>query len=408
VLHTWLSTGRTIARDNLSRSLPAIKYRKQRLPSVQNDRSLQVTLPFRMIKIDPREKLNRTSFDPSGNMLRKQRETLLQVSFYALFACVVFVVGKATWSERRSSGSYYNKPCNNASTTASSTPFASFATLHLPFAALPPQVIHLGTDAMPINTPSSSGGHGIGKCTVMHGKYGSGDLSAFDTHLRHSEIHHYPIFVLDRPIVDGLWSKEAALLAVLLHEMSKPKETRLRWLMWFDADTLVVNPLIPAETFLPPEDGLDGINLLVTADWNGLNNGVFLLRVCAWSVDFLTNILSDPSYKPDEDLPFSEQSATERTTQDPRYASACIYVPPRWFNSYPRCEDEPWTKYQVERGDMMVHFAVVGDRPGMIRAFYEHVASEREKWEVPIGETTLPEEIAGFWRNVRMQRGSEV
>jgi hypothetical protein len=178
--------------------------------------------------------------------------------------------------------------------------------------------------------------------------------------------------------------------------------------MWFDADTLVVNPLIPAETFLPPEDGLDGINLLVTADWNGLNNGVFLLRVCAWSVDFLTNILSDPSYKPDEDLPFSEQSATERTTQDPRYASACIYVPPRWFNSYPRCEDEPWTKYQVERGDMMVHFAGVGDRPGMIRAFYEHVASEREKWEVPIGETTLPEEIAGFWRNVRMQRGSEV
>jgi hypothetical protein len=335
-------------------------------------------------------------------MYRKQRDTFLQISFYALFACVVFVVGKTAWSERRSK--VHNS--SNESTTAS-TPFASFATLHLPFGALPPQVVHLGTDAMPINTPTSSGGHGIGKCTVMHGMYGPGQLPAFDTHLRHSEIHHYPIFVLDRPIVDGLWSKEAALLAVLLHEMAKPEDVRLRWLMWFDADTLVVNPLISVEAFLPT-NGLDGINLLVTEDWNGLNNGVFVLRVSAWSVNFLANILSYPSYKPDEDLPFTEQSAMERMIRDPRYAGASIYVPPRWFNSYPRCEDEPWTKYQVERGDMIVHFAGVGDRPRMVRAFYDHVASEREKWEVPISETTLPEEIADFWRNVGMQRGMKL
>jgi len=237
----------------------------------------------------------------------------------------------------------------------------------------------------------------------MHGKYGSGHLPAFDTHLRQSEIHHYPIFVLDRPIIDGLWTKETALLAVLLHEMSKPEAIRLRWLMWFDADTLVVNPLIPVESFLPTHD-LDGINLLVTEDWNGLNNGVFLLRVSAWSVNFLTNILSYPTYKPDEDLPFTEQSAMERMIQDPRYASACIYVPPRWFNSYPRGEDESWNKYHVERGDMMLHFAGVGDRPRVIRAFYNHVASEREKWEIPLSKTLLPEEIADFWKNVRMQR----
>jgi hypothetical protein len=337
-------------------------------------------------------------------MLRKQRETFLQVSFYALFACVIFVVGKAAWSERRSNA--FNI-CNNDSTTPS-TPFTSFATLHLPFAALPPQVVHLGSDVLPVNTPSSSASHGIGKCTVMHGKYSTTHSPvAFDTHLRHSEIHHYPIFVLDRPIVDGLWTKEAALLAVLLHEMSKPEEMRLRWLMWFDADTLVVNPLIPAESFLPPA-GLDGINLLVTADWNGLNNGIFFLRVSAWSVILLTNILAYPSYKPDEELPFTEQSAMERMIQDPRYASGCIYVPPRWFNAYPRCENEPWTTYQVEKGDMMLHFAGVGDRPRMIRAFYEHVAEERGRWEVPMSETRLPEEIEGFWRNVRMQRGMKV
>lgn len=335
-------------------------------------------------------------------MLRKQRETFLQVSFYALFACVIFVVGKAAWFEQRSN------TCNNSTTATPPTPFASFATLHLSFAALPPQVVHLGSDILPVKTPSSSStSHGIGKCTVMHGKYSPTHSPAFDTHLRHSEIHHYPIFVLDRPIVEGLWTKEAALLAVLLHEMSKPEEMRLRWLMWFDADTLVINPLIPAEIFLPP-DGLDGINLLMTADWNGLNNGVFFLRVSAWSVNLLTNILAYPTYKPDEDLPFTEQSAMERTIQDPKYASGCLYVPPRWFNSYPRCEDEVWTKYQVERGDMMLHFAGVGDRPSMMRAFYERVKEERGKWEVPLSETTLPQEVEGFWRNVRMQRETKL
>lgn len=35
--------------------------------------------------------------------------------------------------------------------------------------------------------------------------------------------------------------------------------------MWFDAGTLVTNPFIPAETFLPPFD-LDDVHLLATED----------------------------------------------------------------------------------------------------------------------------------------------
>jgi hypothetical protein len=337
-------------------------------------------------------------------MYRKQRDTFLQVSSYALFACVLFVVGKIAWSEWRCNA--HN--ISNESAIAS-TPFASFATLHLPFAARPPQVVHLGADVLTTNTPTSPSGSKIGKCTVINSKSDPIHLPSFDSHLRHSEINHYPIFVLDRPTTNGSWTKEAALLAVLLQEMSKPEAIRLYWLMWFDADALVINPLIPVEAFLPPAH-LRGINLLVTENWNVLNNGAFLLSVSAWSVDFLTNTLSHPSFKPDEDLPFAEKSAMERMIQDPRYASACIYVPPRWFNSHPRGEDESWTtKYHVQRGDMMLQFAGVSeDRPRMISAFYDHVVSERDKWEVSISETNLSEEIAGFWRNVGMQRGWKV
>jgi hypothetical protein len=353
-----------------------------------------------MPRTEQHEKPERSASKPFLGMLRKKREMFLQISLYTLFVCVIFFVGTAVWSERRTN-------CYNIRNSSTALPisFASFAGLHLPFTTQPSQVVHLGTDVLPINTAASSSK--IGKCTVMRGRYdryGPGQYPAFDSHLRHSEIHHYPIFVLDRPTMAGLWSKEAALLAVLLHEMSKPEGIRLRWLMWFDADTLVINPLIPIKSFLPTKH-LDGINLLVTEDWNKkLNNGAFLLRVSAWSVNFLTNIVSYPSYKPDQDLAFAEQSAMERMIQDPKYASGCIYVPPRWFNTYPRGEDEFWTKYHVERGDMMLHFARAGDRPRMIRAFNEHVASEREKWEIPISKTTLPEEVADFWRNVWMQR----
>jgi hypothetical protein len=38
----------------------------------------------------------------------------------------------------------------------------------------------------------------------------------------------------------------------------------------------------------------------------------------------------------------------ELMIQDPRHASGCVHVPPRWFNLYPRDEDEAWTKYHVE------------------------------------------------------------
>jgi hypothetical protein len=357
-----------------------------------------------MPQIDSPAMPERSPLKPSANMYRKQRDTFLQVSSYALFACVLFVVGKIAWSEWRCNA--HN--ISNESAIAY-TPFAFFATLHLPFATQPPQVVHLGTDVLTTNTPASPRSSKIGKCTVTNSKHDPIHLPALDSHLRHSEINHYPIFVLDRPTTNGSWTKEAALLAVLLQEMSKPEAIRLRWIMWFDANTLVINPLIPVEAFLPPAH-LGGINLLVTENWNGLNSGVFLLRVSAWSVDFLTNILSHLSFKPDEDLPFAEKSAMERMIQDPRYASACIYVPPRWFNSYPRDEDESWTnKYPVQKGDMMLRFAGVSeDRPRMISAFYDHVVSDREEWEVPLSETTLPEEIAGFWRNFGMQRGLKI
>ncbi|KFA81245.1 hypothetical protein S40288_09021 [Stachybotrys chartarum IBT 40288] len=139
----------------------------------------------------------------------------------------------------------------------------------------------------------------------------------------HSRLYSSQLHVLRGRIVDESWNKPAFILSILLSEMSKSEDERLEWLFWVDRDVIILNACRSPNSFLPPQlqtEGEDGkmqemaaepghIQLLVTQDWNGLNNGVFFLRVGRWVVDLLSAILSYRYYKPDVDLPFTEQSA---------------------------------------------------------------------------------------------------
>lgn len=83
--------------------------------------------------------------------------------------------------------------------------------------------------------------------------------------------------------MDDVWSKPAYILSLLLRELAKPESERLEWLFWVDvdADTIILNPHLPIDVFLPPPGSeFDDINLMYSSDWNGLNNGVFPVRVC--------------------------------------------------------------------------------------------------------------------------------
>lgn len=337
-----------------------------------------------------------------ARMSREYRRFFLQTVFYTSVACTVFLLCSGAWREIVADGNL-SRDHGSVAPGRHSPLLDRLATLHLTSASLPSKLIHLGTDPMHVLNPRAALQSDMGMCTAMHGKYAESYQTAFDSHLMHSEIQGYPIYVLDRSIIDGLWSKEAALLEVMLHEMSKPDVARLRWVMWFDADTLVTNPYIPAETFLPPLD-LDDVHLLATEDWNGLNNGVFLIRISAWSIKLLSNILAYPSYRPNEKLAFTEQTAMERWVQDPLFARGCVYVPPRWFNSYPRGEDEEWSKYQVGKGDMIMHFAGMGGKSEAIQAWHDRIVEEADEWEVPVTESSLASEVANFWLDVRMKR----
>lgn len=70
----------------------------------------------------------------------------------------------------------------------------------------------------------------VGKVTMIYGNNSIYE-SALDTHKEHCRRLRYPLFVLRKPILDGVWNKYAILLSVLLQELEKPVDRRLQWLL---------------------------------------------------------------------------------------------------------------------------------------------------------------------------------
>lgn len=243
-----------------------------------------------------------------------------------------------------------------------------------------------------VHEPSKHERAKIGKCTSLFGEHNYGYYGALDTHVEHNQLHHYPAYVLDRSIQDDLWSKHAALLEVLLLELAKPEKDRLQWIVWFDADTMILNRLIPLETFLPPPE-LSSVHVIVTKDWNGLNNGVFYLRISDWSIELLAAALAYRTFRPDDHLPWTEQSAMANLLEESDFTDGAVYVPARWFNSYPAGDPE----YHVVKGDMTLHFAGVGDKSKAMQEWLYKLAEDRKMWEMELAAMNLTQEVARFW-----------
>ena len=72
----------------------------------------------------------------------------------------------------------------------------------------------------------------IAKVTILfHGKDPT-YVRAVQSHQAHNRRFGYPLFVLRHGILDGIWSKPAYLLAILLEELRKPEAHRLKWLLY--------------------------------------------------------------------------------------------------------------------------------------------------------------------------------
>lgn len=247
----------------------------------------------------------------------------------------------------------------------------------------------------------------IGKCTIMFNGNSYWER-AIRTHERHNKEHGYRLHVLRQRIMDDVWSKPAYILSLLLRELAKPESERLDWLLWVDADTVLLNPYIPVDVFLPPPGAeFEDINVVYSNDWNGLNNGVFPIRVNQWAVTLFAGIVAYRHFRPNDGLQFRDQSAMDTLMREMGGEKHSVQAPQRWFNAYQGEHNETLAPFQIRRGDFLVHFAGVGDREERMNFWLQRAEQHLDDWEVPLKSTSYPQEARDFWNEQRQIRKEE-
>jgi lipopolysaccharide biosynthesis glycosyltransferase len=166
---------------------------------------------------------------------------------------------------------------------------------------------------------------------------------------------------------------------------------------WFDCDSVLLNPKLGLSHFLPPS-GFSDANVLVTNDANGLNNGVFFIRVSAWAIEVMSANVAYRTFNPNEQLTFQDQSALDHIFHMDKFRDQVVYCPQRWFNAYQSgFLNETIEANQVRRGDLVVHFAGVGNKIERMNYWCDIAEKHLPDWEVEIVHTSYLEEIDEFW-----------
>ncbi|KAJ4988006.1 hypothetical protein SVAN01_06418 [Stagonosporopsis vannaccii] len=259
---------------------------------------------------------------------------------------------------------------------------------------------------------------------------------AFTTHLEHALVHGAEVHVLCDKMIDDLWNKPAFILDLLFREMAKPESKRLEWLVWVDRDTLILDQCRPASSFLPsatsstafakrwrnnhtrgerPEKRPPEVNLLATNDMNGLNNGIFLLRVSPWAVSLFTAILAYRHYNPTVKLQFTEQSAMELVLKDDRFKDQVQLVPQHWFNAYSNggpteFEERNDTKetgmeeIHARRGDWLIHFAGNEHKDKALNEWADMLEELDDIWKTGRVQRDVSGEVRQFWEDRGFRR----
>ncbi|KAG5974646.1 hypothetical protein E4U55_008128 [Claviceps digitariae] len=242
----------------------------------------------------------------------------------------------------------------------------------------------------------------IGKISILYGQPKPYYERALLTHKRHNRQHGYPMFIQRENVLDGYWTKPAFIHYMILRELRKPESQRLQWMFWFDADTIILNYNVPLEIFIPPQDDdvLKKIDILIADDWNGLNNGIFAVRVSSFSAELFAAIVAFREFEPDTHLTFEDQSAMEILLKKRKSVNHVAKVPQRWFNAYASDEIREGASW-VHPGDLLVHFAGVGDRPVQMDKWADRSEQLSYKWNTPLAQTSYTADIERFWQRTK-------
>jgi len=147
------------------------------------------------------------------------------------------------------------------------------------------------------------------------------------------------------------------------------KEKKYDWIFWVDSDVVLANPNIKLEAFLPNK-GMNNIHLIIADDVNGLNAGVFLLRVHPWSLNLLMRAMSYSYFNDKKGLKYADQSSLNNVLYESKEEDHYIVVPQNWFNSYIGLNKD---------GDFLLHLAGHVHKDSEAETFRNHIKSDK-KW----------------------------
>jgi mannan polymerase II complex MNN10 subunit len=147
------------------------------------------------------------------------------------------------------------------------------------------------------------------------------------------------------------------------------------------------------------------VNLLVTHDFSGLNNGIFILRVNEWAVSLFTAVLAFRRFEPNVELPFIEQSAMKHVICTEQFKHQTQFVPQHLFNAYDNGGPEVFAQRDdetglgpedVRRGDYLVHFADMPDKDKAIEKYAGMLLTLLDIWENGKVQRDVSEDIANL------------
>jgi hypothetical protein len=228
------------------------------------------------------------------------------------------------------------------------------------------------------------------------------DLDPLTSHQSHATLHNYPIFIQRMPTDPGPWYHTLTLISLILQELGKPLEERVEWLMLVDPDSIVINPEIPVEVFLPPPD-FDDIHFVGTKNGRDVDTTTYFIRVNPWSIRLLSRLLGADSVKPaDTDYDIYD-SAFARALNQSEHRSNVLFQPPSWYNTY-----ESRSGFEGKPGDLLVRFQ--GSKIKLrsyLKSWSSVVDGENaSRWRMPLSETSYPRETTTYWQTLRSARAA--
>ncbi|UZJ55714.1 hypothetical protein CBS101457_005034 [Exobasidium rhododendri] len=192
-----------------------------------------------------------------------------------------------------------------------------------------------------------------------------------------------------------------------MRELRKPVEQRAEWLFWHDLDTVVLNPEIPLQVYLPPSNRTD-LHLLATHDMLSLNNGIFFARVSPLSNLLYASILALQLKKPEETKKKTEDQAAliEILNQSELFSQAYQQIPRSWgLNSY----GSEWfdnmhlgaPETVIQPGHLLLH--LVGPAKKWRNWFEEYLTiaeKHTSEFEIPLQSLNLEIDVQQFWEEI--------